>query len=79
VRWTFGDGTSTIGGAGRAWPTRSDIRHAYQQGGTLTVMAAQRLEPAYRVAGSGWLALPAIPLDAVLDHRVHEAQAVITG
>lgn len=79
VSWSFGDGTSTSGGAGRAWPTRSDVRHAYQRGGTLTVEAAQRLEPAYRVGDSDWLALPAIPLEAVLDHKVREAQAVLTG
>jgi hypothetical protein len=79
VSWSFGDGTSTVGGAGHPWPTRSNIRHSYQHGGTLTVMAAQRLEPAYRVAGTDWLALPAFSLDATLGHRVHEAQALLTS
>ena len=78
VSWSFGDGHTAQGGAGQPWPARSDIRHAYQQGGTPAVRATQRLEPAYRVDGGAWLALPSIPLSATLDHRVREAQAILT-
>jgi hypothetical protein len=78
VDWSFGDGTSTVAGSGRPWPHRSDVRHPYDAGGRATVTAVQHLEPAYRVAGSDWLALPPIPLTASRTHPVLEAQAVLT-
>jgi len=45
----------------------------------MTVAAGLRLEPAYRVAGGTWLALPTIEVAATRAHAVQEAQAVITG
>jgi hypothetical protein len=79
VTWAFGDGTTTSGGVGEAWPRRSSIRHAYQRGDVVDVRATQRLEPGYRVAGSDWLALPPIPVEATTTHEVREVQALLTS
>ncbi len=77
VSWSFGDGTTTTGGLGRAWPERSTVRHTYQRHGPQRVEASLHLVPSYRVDGGGWEELPAITLAAALDHRAREAQAVI--
>ena len=79
VTWAFGDGTTSTGGSGRPWPATSDIRHGYRQRGVMAVTATQRLEPAYRIDGTDWLALPSISVRAERAHRVREAQARLTG
>ena len=79
VTWSFGNGQSVSGGAGQAWPARSEIRHSYRHGGYYAVEASQRLEPAYRIAGSTWLGLEPISVRARLRYQVVEAQAILTG
>lgn len=79
VTWMFGDGTSLLGGPGRAWPAESDVRHTYQDSGRPAVTARLRLDPAYRLAGGAWLGLPAIPLETATVQPVREAQARLVG
>ena len=79
VTWAFGDGTTDIGGLGVAWPQPSPVRHAYRHHGTWTVTGHLDLVPRYRIDGTDWIGLPTIPVEDGLDHRVREAQAVVTG
>jgi hypothetical protein len=78
VTWSFGDGTSTTGGLGLPYPTRSDIRHGFITHGVRIVHADLALVPRYRIDGTEWLELPPIPLVAERPYRVREAQALIT-
>ncbi len=79
VTWTFGDGTSGAGGLGQAWPARSAVRHTYTVHGTVDLGAELELVPRYRIEGTDWQALPAIPVADRRRYRVREAQAVIVA
>ena len=79
VTWTFGDGTSAVGGLGEAYPSRSSVRHTFQRHGTRPLAASFGWRPRYRVDGVAWESLPDIEVRTVRDYRVREAQAVITG
>ena len=76
--WSFGDGHSDAGGLGEAYPARSSIRHGYTRHGTWAVDVSFDWSPRYRIAGTDWVDLPAIPVRSTLDYRVREAQAVVT-
>lgn len=78
VVWDFGDGTRVTGDLGRAYPTESTVRHAYQGPGTFTVTAAIALNAEYRVNGGPWITLPPLTADASTQHSVQERQAVLT-
>lgn len=82
VSWDFGDGAGHVGGAGR--PGAPDVRHVFtrasvDRGGPYRITASYSLEPAYRIDGEAWVALPPIVVRAHLDHPVGEAQAVLGG
>jgi hypothetical protein len=77
--WSFGDGASAGGDLGQAFPTRSSIRHAYTTRGTRTVAVTFEWQPRYRIDGTDWVDLPAIPVEAGISYRTREAQAVVTG
>jgi hypothetical protein len=79
VTWAFGDGGSTTGGLGEAYPARSSIRHVFARHGTRPLVASFEWRPRFRIEGVAWETLPAIGVRAARDYRVREAQAVITG
>ena len=79
VTWAFGDGATTEGGLGEAYPARSPIRHGYTEHGTRPVSAGFELVPRYRIDDADWTALPPIEVADTLTYRVREAQAVVTG
>lgn len=79
VAWAFGDGGTQLGGLGAAYPARSPIRHVFVQHGTRPLTAAFDWRPRYRIEGTEWIDLAAIGVRAARDHRVREAQAVVTG
>ena len=77
--WSFGDGSTTTGDLGEAYPNPSSIRHGFTEHGTRPVEAGFALVPHYRIDGTAWIELPSIPVTDALTYRVREAQAVITG
>jgi hypothetical protein len=78
VTWDFGDGTPalTTTDLGRAWPERSEIRHAYRERGTYTVTITLRLPATFTVNGGNVTDLPDIVRTATLTYVVDEVQAV---
>ena len=81
--WHFGDGTSlSTTSPGRAYPTRSDIRHTYQRSSLgrpvgYTVSVDFQFNVAYRVGNGSWQSLPPISRVASTGYPVRESQAVI--
>lgn len=81
--WSFGDGSSsTSESPGRAYPSRSEVRHTYERSSAgftdgypvdVTFVFAVR----YRVDGGPWTVLPGIRREAHADYPVRESQAVI--
>ncbi len=78
VGWDFGDGATSRGDLGRAYPAESTVQHAHQSDGAFTVAATIDLQPEYRVDGGPWLTLPDLQATATTVHQVEERQAVIT-
>jgi hypothetical protein len=86
VTWTFGDGTTSEGGFGQAYPAQSDVIHAYEQRSTsasgpnapLQVRLRFEMRPAYRVDRGPWQPLDPIAVAHQQPLVVREIQAVIT-
>jgi hypothetical protein len=79
VTWSFGDGTTHVGGLGEAYPARSAIRHGFTVHGTRPLRAGFALVPRYRIDDTDWIELPPIEVADIMSYRVQEAQAVVTG
>jgi len=84
VHWDFGDGTSTTGDLGLAYPQRSTVTHAYRTdsggpGHDYTVSMTVDFAPRFRVDGGAWSPLPDINKSQSVAYHVIQAQAVVTG
>lgn len=81
--WSFGDGATSVSETpGRAYPSRSEVRHVYERSSAgLTngyeVEVAFVFAVRYRVDGGSWIELPGITRIARADYPVRESQAVI--
>lgn len=78
VTWDFGDGTTSTGDLGRAYPDESTVQHAHQDAGRFTITAVIELVPEFRVDGGPWFTLPPLSATATATHQVEERQPVIT-
>jgi len=84
VHWDFGDGTSTTGDLGLAYPQRSTVTHAYRTdsggpGHDYAVSMDVDFAPRFRVDGGAWSPLPDINKSQSVAYHVIQAQAVVTG
>lgn len=76
--WAFGDGTTTSGDLGRAYPEESTVRHAYRDAGQYRITAVIHLATEYRIDGGGWLPLPDLTATASTTHQVEAREPVVT-
>jgi hypothetical protein len=87
VTWAFGDGTTSTGDFGRAYPAASSVEHVYEDrstsdeapDGAYDLAVRFALRPSYRVDGGPWQDLDAIPVEHAQALVVREIQAVITA
>jgi hypothetical protein len=81
--WSFGDGaTLTSDTPGQAYPSRSEVRHVYEQSSSgaqsgYGVVVNFVFSVRYRVGNGPWVAIPGITRTAQADYAVRESQAVI--
>jgi hypothetical protein len=86
VTWDFGDGRTSSGGFGVAYPQESGVQHAYEvrstsdaePDGAYELGIRFELQPSYRVDGGPWQDLDPIPVEHAQPIVVREIQAVIT-
>ena len=81
--WSFGDGaTVTSDTPGQAYPSRSAVRHVYEQSSSgaqsgYGVVVNFVFTVRYRVGNGPWIEIPGITRTAQADYAVRESQAVI--
>ncbi|MFP5328424.1 MAG: hypothetical protein ACLGHT_13180 [Acidimicrobiia bacterium] len=79
--WDFGDGATTRGDLGRAYPAESTVRHAYDRssGDTpYTVTATLVFTARYSVNGGAWVDIGTVERNLTGQHAVISAEAVRT-